>query len=77
MLIKHNAHLDIQTPAGETALELVASKVPSAILEFKKRLDKGIRLKDPGNETKIQIDFRKLFSVEEFKARDGEGKAEG
>ena len=73
MLINHNAHLDIQTPEGETALELIASKVPSAIQEFKKRLDKGIRLEDPGNETKIQIDFRKLFSVEEFKARDGEG----
>ena len=73
MLINHNAHLDIQTPEGETALELIASKVPSAIREFEKRLDKGIRLKDPGNETKIQIDFRKLFSVEEFKARDGEG----
>lgn len=73
LLINHNAHLDIQTPEGETALELIASKVPSAIREFEKRLDKGIRLKDPGNETKIQIDFRKLFSVEEFKARDGEG----
>ena len=72
-MINHNAHLDIQTPEGETALELIASKVPSAIKEFKKRLDKGIRLEDPGNETKIQIDFRKLFSVEEFKARDGEG----
>jgi len=77
MLINHNAHLDIQTPEGETALELIASKVPSAILEFQKRLDKGISrgicLEDPGNETMIHLDFRKLFSVEEFKARDGEG----
>ena len=63
MLINHNAHLDIQTPEGETALELIAAKVPSAIKEFEKRLDKGIRLEDPGNETKILLDFRKLFSV--------------
>ena len=67
MLINHNAHLDIQTPEGETALELIAAKVPSAIKEFEKRLDKGIRLEDPGNETKILLDFRKLFSVKELK----------
>ena len=73
MLINHNAHLDIQTPEGETALELIAAKVPSAIKEFEKRLDKGIRLEDPGNETKILLDFRKLFSVKELKARAGEG----
>ena len=72
MLINHNAHLDIQTPEGETALELIAAKVPSAIKEFENRLDKGIRL-DPGNETKIILDFRKLFSVKELKARAGKG----
>ena len=72
MLINYNAHLDIQTPEGETALELIAAKVPSAIKEFEKRLDKGIRLEDPGNETKILLDFRKLFSVKELKA-PGEG----
>ena len=75
MLINYNAHLDIQTPDGETGLELIAIHCPSAIEEFKKRLDKGIRLEDPGNETKIILDFRKLFSVEGWsrRSRDGEG----
>ena len=73
MLIHYNAHLDIQTFEGETALELIAIHCPSAIEEFKKRLDKGIRLEDPGNENKILLDFRRLFSVREKRAREGEG----
>ena len=73
MLINYNAHLDIQTPDGETGLELIAIHCPSAIEEFKKRLDKGIRLEDPGNENKILLDFRRLFSIWEQKAREGEG----
>lgn len=70
MLIAHNAHLDSRTPDGETALELIAQKVPSALEEFTKRLDKGIRLEDPENETLCRLDFRKLFSVEGLKTRD-------
>ena len=70
MLIAHNAHLDSRTPDGETALELIAQKVPSALEEFTKRLDKGIRLEDPENETLCRLDFRKLFSVEGLKSRE-------
>ena len=73
MLIAHNAHLDSRTPDGETALELIAQKVPSALEEFTKRLDKGIRLEDPENETLCRLDFRKLFSVEGLKNRDSIG----
>ena len=59
-----------KTGKGETALELLANKVPSAIDEFMKRLDKGIILDDPENETKIMLDFRKLFSVTEGTPKD-------
>ena len=55
---------------GENTLELLANNVPSAIDEFMKRLDKGIVLDDPENETKIMLDFRKLFSVTEGTHKD-------
>ena len=65
LLLTHHAHMNIKSGKGESALELIAKKVPSAIDEVMKRLDTGIRIDDPENETKIQLDFRKVFSVTE------------
>jgi hypothetical protein len=62
-LMENNAHLNLRTPQGVTALELIAQKVPSAIEQVNAILNSGIWREDPDNETKIRLDFRKFFSV--------------